>query len=1064
MRKIQVITPTQPADVQSGPTVATEGIISMGESRGEKKRRLEGNNIRREGMTGEELEEISPTGSESSAFASGKSFWMSFLRESPSIGSTETGQTHTPLGREIQNMWSSGSPLSECSAFAEGSNDPSPESLAKEYDRLTDYSILKLENRQANFLEQPSRNDENSGHRRASQGSRPSPLLAARRSIPTPESGKVTPRYFGDVTNRIDQWTPSPGTSNGDTKPRTKVAELAGAFETEANNGKPVMRSPSDSSQDDEHGEVKERKRINVTEPSPQSSVNSRVTELAEFLEKRQIAISSSFTHTHTSKEGGDRQTMKLKPSTTPIPNCSNDTLYKSPVPDPIISMGGPLSTPVSQQTTDSQSSETSTGLSKRNIAVQPAGQKKIDDMRNFVHPIQSPTGQSSTTSSVQQRISLFSSSNPSSTVQNPGAFMRKSRKALVVSSPMPQNNDAQSNILTSRTATGTADTVATHVSAALIQQSERQQTSSLAIDIATPPQPETRFFTLNSPKGITFDQNSKQWPPPVRTLSPFESTSPRKTGFEAAVNYQAQLVTNTEDAQGLNNSGIKKLSKQWPPPLRTSDSSDFLVESRRTPETTMRQVIQHISTSVGSRSASLQNPSPEITGDCSPQLNVQSNPSKITKSSGFKKIYQQWPPPSRTSSPFTSPFEKKGQSENGVEVVEHIHTSMDTKSNKILSESANAESVSKHRSGFKKLLERWQDPGNDRPESHETEQESRLILVEGRPNTEILPNVPQLEFHSELDAPLVQKRIETYDKDYFDITREKLDSVNQNEENSENQTFMSEKLNSGFRKLEDAGSNGRENDTDAMAKWVSDIICLPVSPETSREHQIVNQSETSQAIVILKKDENIQVLVGDSPRSVSNQLVVRNVEIVASSEQEAREANNRPCECSRSIFSGNDDLISFFLPLMGKACTCGQHSGSFVYPDDPEAIENILRPWQVEFLKSFGIHRGDQLVKARHRSASVLAKGLRQWRRKQDMVPFKTSACGMAIHIWAKTCKAFVRSIRKHANAGNLFLDEQPGGLAQEFTNFLDALPAAPERREEDILLAIEPDSQVEV
>ena len=125
------------------------------------------------------------------------------------------------------------------------------------------------------------------------------------------------------------------------------------------------------------------------------------------------------------------------------------------------------------------------------------------------------------------------------------------------------------------------------------------------------------------------------------------------------------------------------------------------------------------------------------------------------------------------------------------------------------------------------------------------------------------------------------------------------------------------------------------------------------------------------------------------------------------------------PCQCSSSVFSGNDELVEFFLPQMGMACNCGKRPMGLQTPEEPTSLENILRPWQVRFLAAFGIHRGDQLVKAHHRSAKALANALRQYRRKHGMTPFRTKSCGMALQIWSKTCKAYVRSIRKQLTNG---------------------------------------------
>lgn len=75
-------------------------------------------------------------------------------------------------------------------------------------------------------------------------------------------------------------------------------------------------------------------------------------------------------------------------------------------------------------------------------------------------------------------------------------------------------------------------------------------------------------------------------------------------------------------------------------------------------------------------------------------------------------------------------------------------------------------------------------------------------------------------------------------------------------------------------------------------------------------------------------------------------------------------------CQCAKTVFSDKDDMIDFFLPLMGTGCTCGKRPVGLQNPEEPTSLENILRPWQVEFLAGFGITRGDQMVKAHHRSA----------------------------------------------------------------------------------------------
>jgi hypothetical protein len=251
------------------------------------------------------------------------------------------------------------------------------------------------------------------------------------------------------------------------------------------------------------------------------------------------------------------------------------------------------------------------------------------------------------------------------------------------------------------------------------------------------------------------------------------------------------------------------------------------------------------------------------------------------------------------------------------------------------------------------------------------------------------------------------------------------------------------------------------------------------VKSESFASSEIVKHSyhhhgtEKHQAQVVLENNGNRMhdLIVGGAQECVSGRSVfVQKLDSVAEN-RHGDELGGEcivQCECSSSVFSGNDDFVSFFLPQMGMACSCGRQRRGLMKPEDPTAIDNVLRPWQCEFLQSFGIHRGEQLVKARHRSGDILAQALRQWRKKYDMVPFKTSSCGIAIHIWAKTCKAYVRSIRKQIQDGNGTLERQPGPLVDELSHFLHCLPEAPQKRVRGgagrVTLNIEPESQVEV
>ena len=128
-----------------------------------------------------------------------------------------------------------------------------------------------------------------------------------------------------------------------------------------------------------------------------------------------------------------------------------------------------------------------------------------------------------------------------------------------------------------------------------------------------------------------------------------------------------------------------------------------------------------------------------------------------------------------------------------------------------------------------------------------------------------------------------------------------------------------------------------------------------------------------------------------------------------------ADESNQEECQCScsHSVFSGSDDLMEFFLPLMGTACICGQKRTGLNDTNQPTSLVNILRPWQVDFLSRFGIYSGEELVKSFHRSGLALAKAMLKFRKNEGMHPFPLKSSMMAIQIWSKTSKTFVRSIR---------------------------------------------------
>lgn len=126
-------------------------------------------------------------------------------------------------------------------------------------------------------------------------------------------------------------------------------------------------------------------------------------------------------------------------------------------------------------------------------------------------------------------------------------------------------------------------------------------------------------------------------------------------------------------------------------------------------------------------------------------------------------------------------------------------------------------------------------------------------------------------------------------------------------------------------------------------------------------------------------------------------------------------------CNCQSSIFSGNSAHVEFYLPKLGMACTCGKGNTepSEFDGEDPSSLENILRPWQAQFLKSVGIHNGVDFVHEQSERNDELARKMRRWRKAQNLVSVKTKSCGVALHIWSRTCKAVIRSVRQQKSDG---------------------------------------------
>jgi hypothetical protein len=128
-------------------------------------------------------------------------------------------------------------------------------------------------------------------------------------------------------------------------------------------------------------------------------------------------------------------------------------------------------------------------------------------------------------------------------------------------------------------------------------------------------------------------------------------------------------------------------------------------------------------------------------------------------------------------------------------------------------------------------------------------------------------------------------------------------------------------------------------------------------------------------------------------------------------------------CTCEAAMFSTNAEHVEFYLPILGVSCSCGKQLQQLppqcASNSNPCALECILRPWQVEFLKSVGIHGAIDFVHAFNERAFVLATQMRKWRQQKGMLSVKTKSCRVALHIWHRTCKSVIRHVREQQARG---------------------------------------------
>jgi hypothetical protein len=124
-------------------------------------------------------------------------------------------------------------------------------------------------------------------------------------------------------------------------------------------------------------------------------------------------------------------------------------------------------------------------------------------------------------------------------------------------------------------------------------------------------------------------------------------------------------------------------------------------------------------------------------------------------------------------------------------------------------------------------------------------------------------------------------------------------------------------------------------------------------------------------------------------------------------------------CPCQDSVFSKQPAVVDFYLPKLGIVCPCGRKDDVQIVGTDPCCLENILRDWQIEFLRSSDIYTAADLLHAYTKDLDALAKAMRIWRKEKGMLSVKTSSCAIALRIWARTCKVVLNPVHDKKTSG---------------------------------------------
>lgn len=166
----------------------------------------------------------------------------------------------------------------------------------------------------------------------------------------------------------------------------------------------------------------------------------------------------------------------------------------------------------------------------------------------------------------------------------------------------------------------------------------------------------------------------------------------------------------------------------------------------------------------------------------------------------------------------------------------------------------------------------------------------------------------------------------------------------------------------------------------------------------------------------------------------------VSNTNPKSSSKDKKKSKSSKKSGGSKPLsFKETPEDMEFYLPMVNLDGSPTNADNRHNNPEndtrkkDPTAIENVLRPWQVEFLESVQITSSSQLVFASKYKSKEIAKAMVKWRTERKMKHMRSKACAVALHIWTRTIEAKIRSslLERKTSAEQVFMEKRNATLA---------------------------------